>query len=297
MGRVGRAASLRAINAAWDAGITFFDTARNYGFGEAEGVLGEFLKGKRDQAVVATKFGIVTQRLSPLKRMAVPMVRVAKQVPGVGSRLKRGGSGPVVHGEFSVAGLHASLETSLRELKTDRVDLLFLHEATTAVFDHDELMAELEALVRAGKVLRVGLYGSSAVCAEGLAHGPEVLRAMQSGADVFDPVAMGMANGNERAVFLIGNHPFGSADRMSRVTAMLAAMAVDDNVPEELRGKLWGLHWDGLLEAVSGMILEGADALVFSMMEEKHVLDNVRAVEMCRFSSGELRSMRARMVK
>src|SRR5580658_10577636 len=78
MGRVGRGASLRAMNAAWEAGITLFDTARSYGFGEAEAVLGEFLRGKREQAVVATKFGIAPRKLSPLKRVAVPIVRAAK---------------------------------------------------------------------------------------------------------------------------------------------------------------------------------------------------------------------------
>ena len=298
MGRVGRAASLRAMNAAWDAGIRLFDTARSYGFGEAEGVLGEFLKGKREEAFVATKFGITPQTLSPLKRIAVPMVRVAKQVPGVGGLMKRGGSGSVVHGEFSVAGLRSSLEASLRALKTDRVDALFLHEATAAVFRQDDLIAELEGLVRAGKVLRVGLYGSAAVCAEGLGHGPEVFRAMQFGADLFNPVAMGIAEGHQRGALMIGNHPFGSEDRVARVTAMLAAMAVDDAVPEELRDKLWGLSTDGALEALLGMILDsaGVDALVFSMMQQKHVQQNVRAVEMCRFSAGELGLMRARML-
>jgi len=298
MGRVGRAASLRAMNAAWDAGITLFDTARSYGFGEAEGVLGEFLRGKRDQAVVATKYGIAPQRLNPLKRVAVPMVRAVKKLPGVGSRLKRGGGGPVVHGEFSVAGLRASLEKSLRELKTDRVDVLFLHEATAAVLEQDALMAELEGLVRAGKILRAGLYGSAAVCAAGLGHGPEVLRAMQFGADVRDPVAMGLAERNRRGALMIGNHPFGSEDRVSRVTAMLAAMAVDDATPEELRDKLWGLDSEGVLEALLGMILDGAgfDALVFSMMDAHHVRRNVRAVEGCRFSRGELGLMRGRML-
>ena len=53
--------SLRAMGCAWDAGITLFDTARSYGFGDAEAVLGEFLRGKRDKAVIATKFGITPQ--------------------------------------------------------------------------------------------------------------------------------------------------------------------------------------------------------------------------------------------
>lgn len=299
MGRVGRPESLHAMNVAWDAGITLFDTARSYGFGHAEAVLGEFLSGKRDQAVVATKYGIAPQRLNPLKRVAVPMVRAAKKLPGVGPRLKRGVAGPVVHGQFSVAGLRASLETSLRELKTDRVDVLFLHEATAAVMQEDALMLELDALVRAGKALRVGLYGSRVVCAEGLRRGPEVLQSMQFGADVFDPITTGLADTNQRGALMIGNHPFGSAARVSRVSAMLEAMAVDETVSEELRDKLWGLGWDGLLEALLGMILDsaGVDALVLSMMEEHHLRKNVRAVEMCRFSAGELGQLRARMLR
>jgi aryl-alcohol dehydrogenase-like predicted oxidoreductase len=81
MGRVGRGASLRAMNIAWDQGITLFDTARSYGFGEAEAVLGEFLRGKRAQAVVATKFGIIPQKLNAVERAAVPVVRAARKVP------------------------------------------------------------------------------------------------------------------------------------------------------------------------------------------------------------------------
>jgi hypothetical protein len=126
-----------------------------------------------------------------------------------------------------------------------------------------------------------------------------VFRALQFGADVFNPIAMGMADNNLRGALLVGNHPFGSEGRVARMAAMLAAMAVDDAVPEELREKLWGLNSDGVLEALLGMILAGAgiDALVFSMMNEHHLRKNVRAVEMCRFSTGELEAMRSRMVR
>lgn len=297
MGRVDKSGSLRAMGAAWDAGITFFDTARSYGFGEAEGVLGQFLRARRDQAVIATKFGIAAKPLSRIKRLAVPLVRVAKQIPGIGSRVKRGGTGAAIHGEFSVAGLRSSLETSLEALQTDHVDILFLHEATAAVLHNHELIAELEALVQAGKVLRVGLYGAAVLCADGLTGGQSILAAMQFGANVTDPIAMQVPDYNRRGALLVGNHPFGSEDRMERVSAMLAAMAVDEAVPSHLRDKLWGLHWDGVLEAVLGISLAHMDALVFSMMREEHIQQNVRAVEMCRFSAGELALMQQRMLR
>ena len=163
MGRVGRGESLRAMGAAWDSGITLFDTARSYGFGEAEGVLGEFLQGKRDRVVVATKYGIAAQRQSAAKRMALGAVRTAFKVPGVRGLVRGKGAKAAAEGEFSVAGLRESLEISLRELRTDYVDVLFLHEATEAVLGDGELMRVLDGLVNSGKILRVGLYAGEAV--------------------------------------------------------------------------------------------------------------------------------------
>jgi len=55
--QVDDAESIRAIHAALDNGVDFFDTAANYGCGHSERILGQALAGKRDQAVIATKFG------------------------------------------------------------------------------------------------------------------------------------------------------------------------------------------------------------------------------------------------
>ena len=57
--------AVRALETAFAEGITHFDVARAYGFGRAEGILGEFLLGKRDQVTVATKFGIQPPSESP----------------------------------------------------------------------------------------------------------------------------------------------------------------------------------------------------------------------------------------
>ncbi len=297
LGRVGRGASLRAMNAAWDAGITLFDTARSYGYGEAEAVLGEFLSGKRDRAIVATKFGIAPAKQSALKRVAIPVVRAAMHVPGVRSALKRGGNGERKFGEFTVEGLHTSLEESLRQLRTDYVDVLFLHEATMGAMHRPDLMAALDALVQAGKVRRVGLYGGADVVAEGLASGPATLGAMQFGGDYFDPVATEFATNNPRGLLLLANHPFGSEERVARIAATLAEMSSDQSVLVELREKLRDGDWPMLLQAVLGMVLQRSDALVFSMMREKHLRANVRAVDSSRFTKVDLEIMQARMLR
>lgn len=298
LGRVGRGASLRAMETAWDAGIRLFDTARSYGFGEAEAVLGEFLQGKREQAVVATKYGIAPQRQSAVKRVAVPVARAVMRVPGVRWALRGGGGREVTYGEFSVAGLRESMEKSLRALRTDHVDVLFLHEATTNVLRQQELMRELDSLVQAGKVLRVGLYASAGVVAEGMARGPATLTAMQFGGDAFDPVAAEIMGQNPRGTFLIANHPFGSEERMARFAAVMAAMSADETVPAELREKLRGADWQAVLEAVLGVLLEGTEthALVFSMMRADHLKANARAVENNRYTEAEFVMIRERLL-
>src|SRR6476469_451778 len=54
-----RSDAVRILDQAFALGITHFDVARAYGFGRAEYILGEFLRGKRDRVTVATKFGLV----------------------------------------------------------------------------------------------------------------------------------------------------------------------------------------------------------------------------------------------
>ncbi len=299
MGRVGRSASLRAMGVAWDSGITLFDTARSYGFGEAEAVLGEFLQGKRDRAVVATKYGIPAQRQSSAKRMVVGAVRAAFKVPGVRGLVRGKGTKSATFGAFSVVGLRESVETSLRELRTDYVDILFLHEATEAVLRDAELIGVLDGLVRSGKVLRVGLYAGADVVDVAIESAPRTIGAAQFGADPFSRVVSGFAARNHREMLLVGNHPFGSEERMGRFAAVLGSGGQDESVPSELREKLREGGDQVVLEALLGIGLKaaGLHTLVFSMMRREHLVANVRAVEKCRFSGAELKLIQDKLLR
>jgi len=117
--------SIRAVHAALDLGVNFFDTAANYGAGHSEIVLGRALKGKRDQAVIATKFGHI--------------VNEEKKV---------------VYGDPDqiMKNVRTDVENSLRRLQTDVIDVYQLHAG-----DYDpklalELQVILEELVSAGKI-------------------------------------------------------------------------------------------------------------------------------------------------
>lgn len=117
------------VVAALDAGVTFFDTADIYGaeYGLSETLLGEALRGRRDEAVVATKFGH-QDFVSPLAHLG-----------------PRGGR----------SYIRAAVDGSLTRLRTDRIDLYQLHtpDPSTPI---EETLAALAELVEEGKVLTIG---------------------------------------------------------------------------------------------------------------------------------------------
>jgi aryl-alcohol dehydrogenase-like predicted oxidoreductase len=138
--------SIRAIQAALDNGINFFDTAANYGTGHSEHILGQGLAGRRQQAVIATKFGFVVDETS--KRV---------------TRFE--------HAEEVIKDVRASCETSLRRLGTDYIDLFQLHVWDYPAGPAAELREVLESLVRQGKIRAYGWSTDSVDLAKVFADG------------------------------------------------------------------------------------------------------------------------------
>jgi aryl-alcohol dehydrogenase-like predicted oxidoreductase len=126
--RIDAAATRRVVDTALDAGINFLDTADIYGGTKSETFLGEVLKGRREQVVLATKFGM----------------KVDEQRQGARPEYVR-----------------AALDDSLKRLQTDRIDLYQLHQPDPSVPIADTLGALNEA-VRAGKVREIGCSNFSA---------------------------------------------------------------------------------------------------------------------------------------
>jgi D-threo-aldose 1-dehydrogenase len=158
MARLGRRESVRLLEVAHESGITHFDTARAYGYGEAESAVGEFLTGRRDAVTVTTKVGLLPPRNSRGLRAAKTVARAAvSRAPALRTRLRARAQGMVVTGHFEPREARLSLETSLRELRTDAVDVLLLHECRPADLETEGLLDFLEDVVREGKVRCFGL--------------------------------------------------------------------------------------------------------------------------------------------
>jgi aryl-alcohol dehydrogenase-like predicted oxidoreductase len=120
--RIDADASAKVIDAAIESGLTFFDTADRYGKGQSEDFLGRALGSRRNQIILATKFGM---------------------------EMEKGQKGA------SPKYIREAIEASLRRLKTDRIDLYQLHQPDPKTPIADTLGA-LDQLVRAGKVREIG---------------------------------------------------------------------------------------------------------------------------------------------
>jgi aryl-alcohol dehydrogenase-like predicted oxidoreductase len=292
LGRTGRRSSLNALAAAFDSGIRFFDTARSYGYGEGEALLGEFLRGKRDRVIVSTKFGIVAAKQQIWKRIAKPLVRGALMaVPSMRKAVRAQIKGEVRKGQFTVSVLRRSIEESLSKLGTDYVDILFMHEASASVLRMDDLLRELERLIQEGKVRAAGISSDPDVVAAALDQRHPAITALQFPCNVFDlSMAQRSAGRADHEVLLVANHPFGGVLRVQQTRGSLRRIAGSRETPVVIREKLGKFDDRVLAEVVLNAVTceTGIRIVIPSMMRRDHLLMNVEAMNRPRFSRDEI---------
>ncbi len=144
----------RLLGAVASSGISHFDTSPYYGYGLAESDLGVFMQGRRDLFTVTTKVGLY------------PFGGAAHGMFGVWARKAAGKFYPRLAAPevaWSIKRAANSLNASLKRLKTDHVDFLFLHEPDISLLDADELLSWFEAERSKGKVRYWGLAGVPAL--------------------------------------------------------------------------------------------------------------------------------------
>ncbi len=127
-GQVEDEESIRAIHAAMELGINFLDTADAYGIGHSEKVIGRALEERRNQIVIATKFGYLGNEAT-------------KTLQGY---------------NVTPAYIERACDASLRRLKTDYIDLYQLHVWEVSISELDSILETLDRLVDKGKIRTYG---------------------------------------------------------------------------------------------------------------------------------------------
>ncbi|WP_335970541.1 MULTISPECIES: aldo/keto reductase [Streptomycetaceae] len=188
-GRTDEAESIRTIHGALDLGMDFLDTAAMYGAGRSEEIVGKALAGgRRERVVLATKCGLV--------RTADGV-----RVDGRPEQIRR------------------DIEESLRRLRTDRVDLYYLHRIDPQV-PVEESVGAMAELVRAGKVRYLGLSEAGAATVK-RGHAVHPITAVQSEYSLAsrDPERQVLPTARELGIGFVAYSPFSRGLLSGEVTS------------------------------------------------------------------------------
>jgi aryl-alcohol dehydrogenase-like predicted oxidoreductase len=183
-----RAEAVKLVRAAFDRGVTFFDTAEAYGPFVNEELVGEALAPVRDQVVIATKFGF----------------KIGDAQTGLDSRPQH---------------IREVAEASLKRLETDRIDLFYQHRVDPDV-PIEDVAGTVKALIAEGKVKHFGL-SEAGVRTIRRAHAVQPVAALQSEYSLWwrEPEAEIVSTLEELGIGLVPFSPLGKGFLTGAITA------------------------------------------------------------------------------
>lgn len=286
MGASGRRTSLALLESAFDSGIRHFDVAPMYGYGEAESCLGEFLQRHRADVTIATKYGIPPAKKSSLislgRRIAGPII---KTFPTLKQRLASAANAATHNSEratFTPTEARASLERSLAALRTDRIDLWLLHEASAADLRDDALLDLLEEEVQKGTIGTFGIGSEAAKVPALLAKHSAYCRTLQYEWSVLDPSIDSSTDPSFEATPLSGRKPFRIHHRAltTNFRAVHHALTQDKQLCQRWSAST---HTDlsnaedlARLMLKASLVMNPASVVLFSSKNPQHIQTNVQ---------------------
>jgi D-threo-aldose 1-dehydrogenase len=285
MGRLSRSESRRLLEVALDAGIRHFDTAPLYGYGACEGLFGEFVRGRRDHVTIATKFGIRPPKRSIALSAAKSAARaVVTLFPQLRRHVRRRAEQMTRGGCFTVEELTSSLQHSLRELRTDYIDVLFMHEISA-----EQITPELiDALENARHRGLIRYYGAATTVKDTLAIRSRQIPAGQIAqfpSSVFENVLEQLPNRNGSAIIThssLGQH-------FKALSAKLAADgALRKTWSRELGFDCSDVRNVGALLLQAAMKENDGGIVLFASVNQRNIRRNAALMGAEKFSDGQV---------
>ncbi|MGP4110667.1 aldo/keto reductase [Streptomyces sp. 4N509B] len=265
--------SVRALRRGMDLGVTFFDTADCYGTGHSETVLGRAVKGRRDQVVIASKWGNTFEEGS----------RVCDLVP-----------------DLTPGYVRRALTATLRRLGTDHLDLYQLHLGDAPTHEATALRAACEDLVREGLIRAYGWSTDDPSRARLFAEGPHCAT-VQVNANVFEdaPAMFTLAEEVTLGAVIRGPLAMGAlTGRFSTTAGSLSSGDIRATPPAWLRffrdGRLapeWAARFDAVRDILtSGGRTPAQGALAWLWARSPHAvpIPGIRTVAQAEENAGAL---------
>lgn len=145
------------LEEAYSLGVNFYDTANIYGAGQAEEILGDVFRTRRDKVVILTKVGYELRVHARLNSFIRPLARKATKLVTRAVRMFPINRSEGSRQHFDLEAISLALEGSLRRLRTDYVDILLLHSPSEQVLNDEGLFFRLEELKASGKLRYYGV--------------------------------------------------------------------------------------------------------------------------------------------
>jgi len=270
--RIGPGAGLRALSAAHEAGVTWFDVAPAYGLGAAESLLGEFLKGRRRSVSVTTKVGMAPPERSGLIRYAYAIGRPTLSfASGLRSAFRKLKSTRNRHLPLDANLVETSIAQSLRRLRTDYVDVFALHDPAPDEVASDEVSRALERVLERGQARSIAVAGTAEACRAAL-RAPFPFELLQMSVEQFAANQREFADCGRRIAL---HSVFGVDGMRDRLLSDLA------RAPNKFQALIEGGYGADRERAVSDLLLERALVLhpgatvLASMFAPAHLKANV----------------------
>ncbi len=292
--------ALNVLGMALDSGITFYDTADMYAQGESESLIGTAFRGRRTQVVLATKGGYCLPARRQLIKRIKPLIRPIVQALGVKRAKMPAGISGKLSQDFSPSYLTKALESSLRRLRTDYVDLYQLHSPGPPFMQSSAFGEALHTLEKLKAQVKLRFYGVATEIPE---DAPFCLSApgissLQLGFGVLDPEALDqgtLAAAAARGLGIIARGCFAGGllkDGLDEVHLKAAT-------PKWQR--VLALH--SLMKSTGGSLLDtalqycrGAPAVsvtLLGMRTEGHLRDNLRYIQAPALSTEQYAALRS----
>jgi aryl-alcohol dehydrogenase-like predicted oxidoreductase len=188
----GKVASLRTLEAAFDVGINFFDTADMYSQGESEILIGKAFRKKRDKVFIATKGGYCLPGQKRLIQFIKPIAKPIVRVIGLRRSAVPAALSGTISQDFSPVHLGKAVEASLRRLRTDHIDLYQLHSPPREELHGPRLQDALGLLARLKAEGKIREYGIALDSIDDAPHclGMEGIASLQMPFGLLDPEAL-----------------------------------------------------------------------------------------------------------
>lgn len=267
---------------ACNQGINFFDTADCYNQGDSERVLGSVFQGKRDRILICSKAGMTLGMLQRWRPTIVPFVkRVMKRwKPTQSVAMTVGGR---FHGQnFQPAYIEKAITASLRRLRTDYLDLFFLHCPPIGAIS-DTLLGSLEKLRDEGKIRYYGISCSDHVTSDEIELYLEQpgLTALQIPVNLMNArlIEAFRARAQEKGIGLVSRAPFAGGNLFADGEILDNLADISERSPAQA--------------AICFSIQLNSDGMVLvGMTNRKHLAENLEALNMPPLSTEQIDEMK-----